>query len=617
MFIKTITKPGRDGKTRYKYYRLCGSYRVGKNIRHRTVLSLGKLPEVKTNEHRKQLADRIEELLSGNSSLFRCHIPEEIEKLAYEFYLKLQSKQGLKESPTDKPEEEPVRDYRTVDLNSIETDDVRETGAEWLCKQVLEQFELGSFLSGLGWSDKMIRLAQIHLISKAVYPSSEHKTAQWIQENSAIAELFGEEAQKISRFQLYKACLDLYREKDSIESYLSTKTNELFDLNDTIILYDLTNTYFEGRKAGSKIARFGKSKEKRDDAKLLALALVVNQAGFVKYSKIYQGNIADHKTLEKTIDDLARNTSFCNRKPCVIIDAGIGTQDNLRMLKQKGYDYVCVSRSKLKDYQISGNPIKLYDKRDNPIDVQFVRKDGEEDSFLYVKSRMKAVKESSMNDQFTQRYEEALADIAESIHKKGGTKKYEKVWERIGRLKQRYPAVNRYYTIDVNQKDGLATKVIWRRNAQNQNKDAGVYFIRTNIEKPDESTIWKIYNTIRDIEATFRVLKTDLSMRPVYHQKDENSVAHIFLAIIAYMIVATIRYKLKVKGIKHDWQNIVRIMNTQKLVTTSALDKKDEKIYIRTCSRPSSKAQEIYRAMKFKEVPFYRKKFVLPQQPKP
>ena len=106
-------------------------------------------------------------------------------------------------------------------------------------------------------------------------------------------------------------------------------------------------------------------------------------------------------------------------------------------------------------------------------------------------------------------------------------------------------------------------------------------------------------------------------MRPVYHQKDENSVAHIFLAIIAYMIVATIRYKLKVKGIKHDWQNIVRIMNTQKLVTTSALDKKDEKIYIRTCSRPSSKAQEIYRAMKFKEVPFYRKKFVLPQQPKP
>ncbi len=618
MFIKTITKPGRDGRTRYKYYRLCESYRIGNRIRHRTVISLGKLQEVKTDEHRKQLADRIEELLSGNSSLFASHLPEEIEKLSHEFYLKIQSKQSLKSpSATDQEDKPPViKDFRTLDLNTIETEDVRDTGAEWLCKQVLDQLNFGNFLSGLGWTDKMIQLAQIHLISKAVYPASEHKTAQWIQDNSAVTELLGEEASKISRFQLYKVCRDLYREKESIESYLSTKTNELFDLDDKIILYDLTNTYFEGRKEGSKIARYGKSKEKRKDAKLLALALVVNQAGFVKYSKIYQGNIADHKTLGKTVDDLTQNTSFSGRKPSVIMDAGIATQDNLRMLKQKGYNYICVSRSKLKDYQASGTPIKLHDKRNNPIEIQFVNKDGEEDSFLYVKSQMKAVKENSMNDQFTQRYEEALTNIAESINKKGGTKKYEKVWERIGRLKQKYPAINRYYTIDVEQNDGLATKVTWTRKNQKQAKDAGVYFLRTNIEKPNESTIWNIYNTIREVEATFRVLKTDLSIRPVYHQKDENSEAHIFLAIIAYMIVATTRYQLKAKGINHDWQNIVRIMNSQKLVTTSALDKDEQKIYVRTCSRPSPKVQEIYSAMKFKDVPFYRKKFVLPQQRK-
>ena len=109
--------------------------------------------------------------------------------------------------------------------------------------------------------------------------------------------------------------------------------------------------------------------------------------------------------------------------------------------------------------------------------------------------------------------------VAKANLRSGPSTKYEKVWERIGRLKQRHPAVNRYYTIDVQQKDGLATKVTWRRKTSKQNKDAGVYFIRTNIEKPDESTIWNIYNTIREIEATFRILKTDLSMRPVIIKK--------------------------------------------------------------------------------------------------
>src|SRR2546425_9398645 len=127
----------------------------------------------------------------------------------------------------------------------------------------------------------------MHIVSRAVYPASEHKTEQWIGDNSAVAELFGKEASRVSRHMLYKAAVDLYEQKDELEKHLSVKTNELFDLDDKIILYDLTNTYFEGRKAHSSIAQFGRSKEKRSDCKLVVLALVTNGEGFVKYSRFF------------------------------------------------------------------------------------------------------------------------------------------------------------------------------------------------------------------------------------------------------------------------------------------------------------------------------------------
>jgi len=131
----------------------------------------------------------------------------------------------------------------------------------------------------------------------------------------------------------------LYSIKEEIETFLSVKTNELFDLEDKIILYDLTNTYFEGKKEKSELVQYGRSKEKRKDAKLLSLALVTNQDGFVKYSKIYKGNIGECKTLETTVTDLKKRTPNSTHKPMVVMDAGISTKDNLEMLKEKGYDF--------------------------------------------------------------------------------------------------------------------------------------------------------------------------------------------------------------------------------------------------------------------------------------
>jgi hypothetical protein len=620
MFIKTIVKTDRNTSKSYNYYRLCEGYRIGNKVRHRSILSLGKLEGIDSKEDKKFLADRIESLVKRESLLFSKKIKPEVEKYAQKFAKRIIDEKLLDTTVTSgevgktKP-----NDYQTIDLNSIEHPDVRELGAEWLCKQTLDKLELRSLLCDKsGFSEPMANMALMHIISRAVYPASEHKTADWIQGSSSISGLCNVPLHTVNRFKLYQASKDLYQYKDTIEKHLSTRTNELFDLQDKIIFYDLTNTYFEGRKAGSKLAKFGRSKEKRSDAKIVALATVINAEGFLKYSRIYQGNISDSKTLEKTINELSLNTSNIARKPVIVMDAGIVTEDNTIMLKAKGYDYICVSRTKLKDYkQVKANKevVTISDNRNNPLELKLVEKPGCPDTYLHVRSQQKAVKEASMNEHFSQRYEEDLENIREALHKKGGIKKLDKVHERIGRLKERYPTANKHYKIEVtpDQEKDKAIDLKWKKTPVKPKSEEGIYFIRTCLNKEEEKTLWTIYNTLTEIEATFRILKTDLLLRPVFHKTDENVEAHLFLGLLAYQIVATIRHQLKAKNINHDWKNIVRIMNTQKEVTTSMKSKSEETIHIKKCSAPSAPVKEIYDALQLKHQPYFMKKSVVPE----
>lgn len=616
MFIKKVNKKDRYGNLKYVYYRLCESYRIGKVVRQNTVLDLGKLEELTSPEQYKQLSDRIEALLLGQPQMFHKADNDTIEILAQKYYAELCEKNKVEEKPITSFGDDLTDEDTLIKLNTLVHDQAREIGAEWLCLQTIQKLKMPEFFASQGWNEKQIHTALTHIISKAVYPASEHKTAQWIEQNSGIKELLFSSSEIISRHQLYKSGIKLYGCKEALEPYLSHTTNELFDIEDKIILYDLTNTYFEGRKTTSEKAKYGRSKEKRSDAKLLALALVCNQQGFVKYSKIYSGNISDPVTLCKTIDELTLKTSAIVGKPLVVMDAGISTKENLQLIKEKGYDYLCVTRSKLKDYVVSQNKkglIEVFDNRKQKIDIQYVDMNGESDKFLYVHSHAKAKKEAAMNDHFSQHFEEELKNMEDSLHKKGGTKRIEKVYERLGRIKERYPAANKHYTIDILSDGKMATAMTWKHIESSPEQTDGVYFLRTSKTELSETEIWDIYNTLTQIEATFRILKTDLHLRPVFHKSDDHSDAHIYLGIVAYMVVAAIRYQLNQSGIHHDWQNIVRIMNTQKMVVSTAKDSKDQLLMIKKCSKPLPNVLEIYRALNLKHMPFKMKKYVLPQ----
>lgn len=267
MFLKKITK---GKQNQYTYYRLCESYRIGGKTRHHILLNLGPLDEL-DEVQRKLLADRIEDLYRGNSGSLFADCPPVVEQLALQFVGELRDKykNEINQISAIAAPQRKEADYQQVDLSSVVHDQVREAGTEWLCIQAAEQLGIASFLRSRGWDEQQVNTAITDIVSRAVYPASEHKTSAWIESSSAVSYLVFGEHQSISNQRLYRMSDLLYAQKPELEKYLSVTTSSLFNLRDKIILYDLTNSYFEGRKVNSKIAQFGRSKEKRSDAKLV------------------------------------------------------------------------------------------------------------------------------------------------------------------------------------------------------------------------------------------------------------------------------------------------------------------------------------------------------------
>ena len=507
--------------------------------------------------------------------------------------------------------DEGVRKARKmIYTDTLQHTDARNIGGEWLCLQAIRQLKLEEFLLGQGWSTEKVKIAIAHLITRTVYAPSELRSIDVMLENSGVCELLKLDEGKVNVHTVYKVAPDFYTIKDKLEAHLCHQADSLFNPTDRIMLFDLTNFYFEGRKDGSRKAKFGRSKEKRGDCKLLVLALCINTQGFPRYSTILEGNTADPKSLpdmiEKLILENPANDVNANRT-LVVLDAGIATEDNLALIKEKGYNYLCVSRSRLADYELEpgARTVKVLDStKKQEISLTEVKHEEGGDYFLEVKSPGKQLKEESMNRKFRQRFEEGLESIDASTRKKHGVKQYEKVIKRIGVLEARYPSIRRFYSISTKQDgQGNVTAVEWSLEVPDE-MQFGTYFLRTNRDKLDETTTWDYYNLIRDIECTNRQLKTDLNLRPIYHKLDKNSDAHLFLGLLAYWIVNTIRFQLGQKGIKCYWTEIVRRMSTQKAVTSIAYNPLGEEVEMRICSDPTVRAAEIYDALAFRRTPF-------------
>ena len=609
MYFKSSGRTNPGTKKYDSYYRLVESYRneTGR-ICHRTILNVGFLDDELTPEQLNLIARTLTDMYQRKQSIFP-QTDSLITKWVTELWGKIVGGKRLDLTTYDE-------NNRMINADTLKHSHVREVGAEWICYNTWHQLGLDKVLIDNDFSEHEVKLAQTQVISRAVYPASELATARWINENSAIMELTGYDPEKMNKDRLYKSALKLNSIKDKLEQQLSKKTNELFDIQDKIMLYDLTNTYFEGEKRNSKLAKYGRSKEKRKDCKLVVLALVVNIHGFIKHSSIHEGNFSDCKDIENIIASLDHATG--SEKPIIVLDAGIATKENLTIIRNKGYHYLCVSRTKIKHYVFDQSRlvVQLETKSKKEVLLKKILTPDNTDYCLEITSEMKAKKEQGMKTQFETRYEEELNKIKISLTKKGGVKLADKVNQRIGRAKQKYPSAQGRYNIQLtyDEKNIQVTDMTWSI-IEPKDKEAieelGKYFIRTSMDMKDEVLVWNVYNTIREIESTFRTLKTDLDLRPIYHKKDESTIAHLNLGLLAYWLVNTIRYQLKASKIHNCWKEIVRTGNTQKVITTTGYNKAGKEITVRKCSDPEEKLKKIQCILGIKSKPFTKLKSVV------
>jgi len=620
MYIRAVKKQRSKSSKVFYQYTLAQTFRLDGKVKQRAILYLGSDPLLEDKANRamvlRLLRTRIfqEGELFGNEEL-EDRTPQVLRDLADALYEKYRIKYGDAPSKNEAsiPPSPAKAEYHNIDIQGMEVADVRTFGAEHLCRQVLDRLELRACFSGLGMTEKQTGKALLSIAARAIFSSSEYRTSQMLQTNSALQECFGIE-QAVTHKQLYSIADKLFENKERIDEFLYKRISTLFDLEDKLVIFDISNTYFESRKTGSSIAKHGRSKEKRSDCPLVVFTGVINAEGFIRHSRIYEGNKADAATLEDMIADLKKHSPPAVEQT-IVIDAGIATEENLKSITDQGYQYVCVSRKRLEHYSVDPQEhtvTELTDRDRNKVGLRVFMPKEHTDTWMYVQSEAKRAKEESMDAKLKMRFEQELGQIGSALHRKGGTKKINKVWERIGRAKEKNRRVSSKYTFNLTEKQGLATALSWsvKQKKTDEDKTKGVYFIRTNIKSPNEKELWHIYNTIREVESTFRCLKSDLNIRPVHHQNDSRVQAHIYQTILAYQLVNTIRYMLKEKGIYHSWTNVVRIMNTQ-TIQTLELPTDKKQMHLRKPSKPIKEVQQIYTATNCTKTQTAIKKYVV------
>jgi len=587
MFIREVTQKGKKGK-RYTYHRLCETIRTNEGPRQRIVINLGTLSLPK--EKWPLLASRIAANVKGQISFLARDAA--IESLAYYHAHRILNKEHSGE------ENLPVAE---ILLNTLEVVDSRTIGAEGVGLSWMRYLKFDDLFRRLGFGVRQRNLAIVSILGRLIFPGSERRTGLWIKRLSGLGELLGTDFNEISRNSLYEISDLIYQNKEEIEKHLSEQEQDLFKLGEHIILYDLTNTYFEGQAYGNKKARFGRSKDKRSDCRLVTLGLVVDEDGFPKKTRLFAGNQGESQTLKEMVLELAKACMHHDKPITVVIDAGISSEENLVMLKKEGIYYIVVSK-KSYPFPLEEELETIIEKKKQKIQVAIVSE--ENDRVLYVKSSGKEQKERSIKSKFEQLFEEELNHLAAGLTRKNTTKRYDKVLERIGRLREKYKRVSSYYEITVKREGHLATCIKYeqKRPQQLNERYSGSYFLRTNRPDLEKETIWHIYNLIRRIESSFKSLKSHLGFRPIFHQKEVRSDAHLFISVLAYHILNSIEHRLRMCGDHRNWNTIRTILSNHTRVTVIQQDKNNQIYRVRINVTPNDEQSKIYRNLLVKEI---------------
>lgn len=614
MFIRQTRTNNKATGEGYITHRLVRGERIGGRVRQITVLNLGRHFPIKQDDW-PLLCSRIEQLLQPQETLLVIACSEHIERAAQRYVGQLVARAspadgtratGISgEAMATKPS---APDLQEVDVDSVHYTQPRSVGIEHVALHALSQLGLVEKLTALGISGVMRAAILGNLIGRMAQPASELATWNWLQTHSALGELIEVDFNGLSHMSLYRASDLLMRHRVAIEDHMFSSIQTLFTLAETVTLYDLTNTYFEGEAAANPKARNGRSKEKRSDCPLLTLGLVLDGSGFVRRSKTFAGNVSEGKTLEVMLVGLDAPPGAL-----VIMDAGIATEANLAWLVAHGYRYLVVRRGGVRQFDealavsietAGGETLRLQKE---------VSEDGNE-LRLYCHSAGREAKETAMVTRFAKRFEAGLQKIVDGLQTSRSEKRYDKLLERVGRLKEKSHGVSQHYTVTLvaDETGKTATGLTWVKTLieGTMATHPGVYCLRSNELTWDEETLWRTYTMLTDLESVFRSLKSELGLRPVFHSKEDRSDGHLFITVLAYQCVQVLRTTLKAAGINASWTSLRQTLSIQRRVTGSFRRRDGRSVHVRKSTHAEPELMTIYNALGVNSAPGGTKKLI-------
>ena len=642
MFIRqTKTNNAATGES-YFTHRLVRGERIQGKVRQMTVLPLGRHFPFEREEW-PLLCQRIEQILGNQEALFQTAVSDKIERAAQRYAAAIVTRAPTETTAqtADAPTDTAQRIFAEVDVNSLQLLQPRSVGVEHLGLHALTQLGLIDKLRDLDLNGPMCAAIIGNIIGRMAKPASELATWNWLQKHSALGELIDFDFNAMPHMALYRASDMLMKHRDTLEQHIFSSVTSLFSLQETVTLYDLTNTCFEGNASANPKAKHGRSKEKRSDCPLVTLALVLDGSGFVRQSRVFEGSVSECGTLEGMLTGLGASPGAR-----VIMDAGIATEDNIAWLVANGYRYLVAKRGGSREFDDEG-AVSIETASGERVRLQKQLSEDGKEVRLHCHSAGRALKETGMVGRFTTRFEHALQKIAAGLQTPRGEKNYDKLMLRIGRIKQKSKGVSQHYSLNLVAEpdaepeaepiadtpvDPPAGKKSGARKASSNKPAArkaialtwekvlvdgtmathpGVYCLRSNELDWDEEKLWRTYTMLTDLESVFRSLKTELGLRPVYHSKENRVDGHLFITVLAYQCVQVLRTQLKAAGIHDRWAVLRDTLAVQQRVTASFLQRDGARLNVRKCTLAEPDLMQIYRAVGVTASPGGTKKMIV------
>ena len=588
MYIRKTTRIYK-GKT-YTNHLLVESIQTPDGPRQRTICSLGSLQPAPA-ESWLALAHKLESALQGQESL--PHPSTQIQELS------AKASQGKKRSL--------VSGFAiVVESDGVTMEEAREAGPVHAGHQIWHQLGIEAILQRAGLSEGACTLTEAMTMNRLICPLSEHAMPDWIR-RTALGDLLKEDFSRLYDEALYRNLDRLHPNREVIERELAEREKTLFNLDDTLYLYDLTSTYFEGQAQANPQAKRGYSRDQRPDCKQVLVGLVLDRDGFPKAHEVFDGNRQDRSSVDTMLEALEKRTG---KKPgaTVIVDRGMAYDENLERIQKRGLHYLVAGLQpernqwldELEDDNGWEEVVRTPSPR-NPFQkktpVQIKRQQKGEVLYILCRSEGREEKDRAIRKTHETKLLQDLTKLQQRVAQ-GRLQKQDKIQQAIGRLLERYPRVARYYQIAYDsEQQNLSWQELVEKKAMAQKLD-GSYVLKTDRQDLTADEIWRTYILLTRVEDAFRDMKSPLMERPIFHHLQNRTQTHIFLCVLAYHLLAAIEHRFLQAGIHTSWWSIRQQLSTHQVATIVLPTACGRVLKIRKATTPEPEHRKIYATLR-------------------